>query len=498
MNVVIYARYSSYSQGEASIEGQLKECHEYCKRRDYTVVEEYIDRALTGRSDKRPRFLQMIHDSKKRHFDAVIVYKLNRFARDRDDSRFYKYKLKKNGVKVISIHEELSDDPTSILIEGLLESLDEFYSADLAQNVTRGMRISAEKCLAMGTTPLGYMVDKERKYQIDPKTAPIIQYIYQSYANGMKIVEIIDYLNSQGCTTTKGTPFNKNSLRTILRSRRYIGEYSYMGIATPNGMPRIVSDELFYQVQDIMEKNRKAPSRAKAKVEYLLTTKLFCGHCKEMMTGHSANGKKGVRYNYYICNGRKQKNCEKELVKKEYIEELVIMECRKLLTDTNIAKIAREVATIFKKDYDNSVLKMLEKQLAENERKKRNLVVAVSECEDKSIRYNFYSQISKLEEEHQNIEELIIKEKKAQPTVLSESHIKFFLNAIKKGDINDMKYRKTLVKIFVNAIYLYDDRLTIVFNSGDETVTINDKLLSEIDKSSMAEKILFLDKSSPS
>lgn len=277
----------------------------------------------------------------------------------------------------------------------------------------------------------------------------------------------------------------------------YIGEYSYMGITTPNGMPRIVSDELFYQVQDIMAKNRKAPARTKAKVEYLLTTKLFCGYCKEMMTGHSANGKQGVRYNYYICNGRKQKLCEKELVKKEYIEDIVVNECRKLLTDKNISKIAKEVSAIFKTDYDNSNLKMLEKQLAENERKKRNLIDAVSECDDKNIRQSFYGQIAKLEEEHQNIANSIIKEKKSQPKVLTESHIKFFLNAIKKGDINDMKYRKTLVKIFVNAIYLYDDRLTIVFNSGDETVTINDKLLSEIDKSSMAEKILFLDKSSP-
>lgn len=497
MNVVIYARYSSTAQSEASIEGQLKECYAYCKRNNYTVVEEYIDRALTGKTDKRPRFLRMIADSNKKHFQYVVVYQLDRFARNRYDSAVYKNKLKKNGVRVLSVHENLSDDPSSILIESVLEGMAEYYSAELAQKVTRGMDLNAEKCLSNGSVALGYKVGADKRFEIDPDTAPIVQYIYEEYANGKKIKEIIDYLNSKGYKTSTGGEFNKNSLRTILQNKRYIGIYTYKGKETPGGMPRIISDELFNKVAVIMEKNRKAPARSKAKVEYLLTTKLFCGHCKEMMTGFSGTSKTKVVYNYYICNGKKKKLCNKDNVRKEYIENLVITECRKLLTDKNISRIAKEVKAVFDMEKDDTQLKSLQKQLSDNERRHKNMMEAVMDCDDRDLRQTFFAQIRKLEEEHKELEKEIALEQKAQPATLSMAHIKFFLNAMKKGDINDIKYQKLLIDVFVNAIYLYDDKITIIFNSGDEPVTINDKLLSEIEEKSGSVKNLFLDKSGP-
>lgn len=495
MNVVIYARYSSSSQSEASIEGQLKECHEYCKRNNYTVVEEYIDRAMTGKTDKRPSFLRMIADSSKKHFQYVVVYQLDRFARNRYDSATYKNRLKRNGVKVLSVHENLTDDPSSILIESVLEGMAEYYSAELAQKVTRGLDLNAEKCLSTGMKMLGYRVGKDRHYEIDPETAPLVQYIFEEYANGKTVKEITDKLNEQGYKTSTGSKFNKNSLRTILQNRRYLGIYIYKGKETPGGMPRIVSDEVFNKVAKIMEKNKKAPARSKAKVEYLLTTKLFCGHCKEMMIGYSATGKMGVRYNYYICKNKNKKLCDKKIVKKDYIENLVVTECHKLLTDKNIDKIAKEVMAVFELEKDNSNLHRLQKKLAENERKHSNMMEAIMDCDDRNLRQTFFAQISKLEEEHNAIEKEIIKEEKSQPTSLSVSHIKFFLNSLKKGNVTNIKYRKLLIDVFVNAIYLYDDRMTLVFNSGDEPVTISDKLLSEIEESSKGNKSLFLDKS---
>ena len=128
--VVIYARFSSHSQTEQSIEGQLRECYEYAKRQDLLVVAEYIDRALTGTTDKRPEFLRMIDDSKKKTFDYVLVYQLDRFARNRYDSANYKAKLKKNGVRVLSAKENITEDASGILIEGVLESMAEYYSVE--------------------------------------------------------------------------------------------------------------------------------------------------------------------------------------------------------------------------------------------------------------------------------------------------------------------------------------------------------------------------------
>lgn len=143
MNVVIYARYSSHSQTEQSIEGQLHTCYEYAKNNGYLVVGEYIDRAQSGTTDSRAEFQRMIADSDKHTFEGVLVYQLDRFARNRYDSAINKAKLKKNGVRVISARENISDDASGILVEGVLESMAEYYSAELSQKIRRGMRIAA-------------------------------------------------------------------------------------------------------------------------------------------------------------------------------------------------------------------------------------------------------------------------------------------------------------------------------------------------------------------
>lgn len=168
MNVVIYARYSSHSQTEQSIEGQLQVCYEYAQRNGYSVVGEYIDRAQSGTTDSRTEFQRMICDSDRRTFTGVLVYQLDRFARNRYDSAINKAKLKKNGVRVLSAKENITDDASGILIEGVLESMAEYYSVELSQKIRRGMTLNAEKCLSNGSNPgLGYYVDSERRYQIN-------------------------------------------------------------------------------------------------------------------------------------------------------------------------------------------------------------------------------------------------------------------------------------------------------------------------------------------
>lgn len=170
MNVVIYARYSSHSQTEQSIEGQLQTCYEYARNNGYIVIGEYIDRAQSGISDSRLEFQRMISDSDKHTFEGVLVYQLDRFARNRYDSAINKAKLKKNGVRVISARENISDDASGILVEGVLESMAEYYSAELSQKIRRGMDINAEKCLSNGSNPgLGYRVDEERRFHVRPE-----------------------------------------------------------------------------------------------------------------------------------------------------------------------------------------------------------------------------------------------------------------------------------------------------------------------------------------
>ena len=497
MTAVIYARYSSHNQREESIEGQLKVCHEFAQKNGYTVITEYIDRAISGTTDARPDFLRMIDDSAKKGFEYVICYQLDRFARNRYDSATYKAKLKKNGVRVLSARENITDDASGILVEGLLESMAEYYSAELAQKIKRGMDINAEKCLCTGgNIALGYKVAPDKHFVVDEETAPIVVKVFEMYASGKTVAQICETLNAQGYTTSRGVAFNKNSLRKMLQNRRYIGIYTYKDKEIPGGMPRIVSDDLFYRVQEIMSKNKKAPARSKAKQEYLLTTKLFCGYCRDMMRGYGGTAKSGKPHYYYACNNMIKKRCKKKIVRKEYIENLVIEECRKQLTPANIDKVAHEVVALCEREKDNSNLKRIEKLMRENERKQRNLMTAVAECEIDSVRKSLYGEIARLNTELDQLKsEYAIEQAGAVSLTIAE--VKFFLSQLRKGKADDLSYRKTLINVFVNVIYLYDDKITIIFNSGDKPVTIDDELLSDIDESNGAAESSFLDHVAP-
>lgn len=478
MNIVIYARYSSHSQTEQSIEGQLQTCYEYARANGHIVVGEYIDRAQSGTSDSRAEFQRMIADGDKHFFEAVLVYQLDRFARNRYDSAINKAKLKTNGIRVISARENISDDASGILVEGVLESMAEYYSAELSQKIRRGMNINAEKCLSNGSNPgLGYTVDEERQFRIDPEGAAIVREIFEMYASGKTVAEINKHLNVKKVKTSRGGAFNKNSLHRMLRNKRYIGTYIYKGSETLGGMPRIIDDELFDRVQRILDRNKAAPARTRGREEYLLTTKLFCGYCREMMTGYGGTGKSGKAYHYYACKNAKKKLCKKKVVSKQYIEDRVVLECRNLLTDSNIEKIAASVAAACEKDYDNSAVKRLKAALKEADGAIENLWKALEVGQSVEM---ITGRIEKRKKEKEELEAQIAIEQNKQ-VVFTAPQIHAFLYALKKGNVNDTNNRRGIINIFLRAVYLWDDKLTIILNGGDKPVSIDDILLDEIE-----------------
>lgn len=246
MKAVIYARYSSDSQREESIEGQLRECKEYAERNGITVLSTYIDRALSAKTDNRPDFQRMIKDSAKGLFDIVLVWKLDRFSRNRYDSAHYKAILKKNGVKVVSAKEAIAEDSTGILLESLLEGYAEFYSVELSEKIHRGQKENALKGLNNGgRIPLGYVLGKDQRLEIDPITAPVVLEIFTRYAEGETVRAIVESLNKRGLQTKRNKPYSMNSFNAILKNRKYIGEYKYQDVVIPGGVPAIVPQELF-------------------------------------------------------------------------------------------------------------------------------------------------------------------------------------------------------------------------------------------------------------
>ena len=245
MKGVIYARYSSDNQREESIEGQLRECKEYAERNDITILGTYIDRALSAKTDNRPEFQHMIKESAKGLFDVVLVWKLDRFARNRYDSARYKTQLKKNGVKLVSATEVISEGPEGIILESVLEGYAEYYSADLSEKVIRGMTENALKGIYNGgTIPFGYMIDETRHYQPDPLLAPYVEQTFQKYADGATMTDLRDWLKAHNIKNSMGGEMSYNTIQRMLSNRRYIGELRLRDVVQPNAIPALVSGEL--------------------------------------------------------------------------------------------------------------------------------------------------------------------------------------------------------------------------------------------------------------
>ena len=474
LNAVIYARYSSDNQWEESIEGQIRECTAFAEKNSITILKHYIDRAYSAKTDNRPEFQRMINDSRQRLFDIVLVWKLDRFARNRYDSANYKNILKKNGVRVVSANEPISDRSEGILLESMLEGFAEYFSADLAEKVSRGMTENALKCKFNGGNPtIGYVIDQEQNFQIDPVKAPFVLDAFKMYDDGSTMSEIRDHLNEHNVLNNRGNPHTVNSVANMLKNRRYLGEYKYRDIVVPNGIPAIVPEELFDWVQEKIEKNKKAPARHKAEDDYLLTTKLFCGYCGAYMCGESGRGRSGKVYHYYKCVSVKKKrtDCKKKAVKKDWIEDLVIKHTMEMVNDDKV--IEAIVAMLMDlQERENIDLPLYEQQLRDVERNIENLLNAIQQG---ILTKSTKARMEELEAAKEDLEIRIANERIAKPK-LTEEQLLHFLHKFRVLDMSKQSHRQRLIDTFVNRIYLYDDKLVISCNhkDGTETITLND------------------------
>lgn len=462
----LYLRYSSSNQTEQSIEGQMHVCQDFCKRHNIRIVEMYIDRATSASKDieKRVEFLKMIKDSEKGNFDAVIVYKLDRFARSRYDSATYKYRLKRNGVQLISATENITQDPEGIILESVLEGMAEFYSAELSQKINRGMKESAMKHNSIGgAIPLGYKtVDK--KLVIDETTAPIVREAFQMYADGESVAEICRTFNNRGYKTSKGTRFGKSSFTKIFRNEKYIGVYKYHDYRAEDVIPPIIDKDLWDRVQVRVGKIKKAPARNKAKHTYLLTGKLFCGHCGSSMNADgNSNG-----YLYYRCYGKKNMNesCKKRNMEKNLIERLVAQDAMSFLTDEYIEKIATIACDRNRQEIESdSPIPVIRDRIRQVDVSLNNLLKAI---ETGSAPDMLVKRMGELETEKKDME-VQLKKEMAHQVYIEKEQVIFWLEKFREGDINDEEFCHTVIDLFVNSVTVWDEpddkfKITIAYN----------------------------------
>lgn len=490
INAVIYARYSSDKQTEQSIEGQLRYCNDYAKKCGYTIIGNYIDRAITGTNDRRPEFQRLISDSKKRQFDLVLVYKFDRFARNRYDSVVYKKRLKDNHVKVISVMESFGDIDESLPYEALLEWAAENYSRQLSENVKRGMRESAYKCNSTGgNVPLGYKIDN-KKLVVDSTAAEYVKFIFNAYADGMSKREICNQLAAKGCLKSNSKPYTVNNITHILSNQKYIGLYKYAEVEIQDGVPRIIDDDLFNRVQAAVEKSKKTYGNKKTSdIEFLLFGKLFCGECGAAMTGDSGTSRNGDKHYYYTCSTRKNRRrngtdgCKKKSEKKGFIEWYVVEQTVKyVLTQKRIEYIAEKIVEQHKKD--SSLLK-----IAELEQNIKKIDSDINRLVDKLIATDVESAISRinaklkqLELQKQDSEVQLAQLKTAADLQISKDEIVAWLKSYCNGDFTDVDFQRRIIDAFVNSIFLYDDKIVIYYNIKQSKQVSYIDMLSDLEQ----------------
>ena len=361
----LYARVSSDRQDvDLSVAAQLRALREHAERNNYLVVREYVDEAESGRVADRPQFRQMLEDAggPDAPFREILVWKFSRFTRKREHAVAFKSMLRRRGVRVVSITEHADDSPTGKLMEAIIESVDEFYSDNLAQDVVRGMREAASRGFFLASrAPFGYKRvkvqdgGKERPtLEVDPTAAPVVREVFErARSHGLK--EICRDLNERGITN-RGRRWQKNALHYLLTNEAYTGTAVWGKTSKAGKTPdpvrvegaweALVSRELFDEVQQALRSRAPAIQRpARVGSSYLLSGLLRCGLCGKAYVGQGA---KSGQYGYYVCATLQREGagmCEARYLNAEKAEGFVVDKIReRILTDETITELVTLVA----------------------------------------------------------------------------------------------------------------------------------------------------------
>lgn len=476
---VIYARYSSDTQTEQSIEGQLRVCQNYAKNNQLLVVDTYVDRAMTGTNDMRPDFQRMIKASSKRQWEYVIVYKLDRFSRDKYEMTIHKHTLKENGVKLVSAMENIPDSPEGIILESLLEGMNQYYSAELSQKVLRGLRESYLKGNYTGGPVLfGYdVVDK--KNVVNPIEGAIVQEIFGLYAQNYTAAYIAEEMRKRGIRTKRGKYLTEKAIYKMLQNTKYNGKIKHGDTVYDNIYPKIVDDVVWQKVQDIHDGNKHAPGRKKEIFDFILSGKLVCGDCKRLMVGISGTSKTGAKHYYYTCltHSRYKKPCSLKTACKKELEDIVINTTWQLLSDNGSLTTLAEVLCkrINEKSRNNANIKSLETKRTAALKASRNLIAAI---EQGIITEQTKERLKELETQISQLDFDIEQEKQRTFAELTPAKVIQFLNKAICGDVQDIGVRKALVKYLIRDIILYNDKIIINYYFSDPLKKHNNSIES--------------------
>lgn len=400
---ISYARYSSTNQRDESIEAQLDDIYKYAEKNEICIIKDYIDEAESAKTDDRENFQLMMSDVKNKIVtpQVLLLHKVDRFARNRTDAAFHKMALKKAGIKIIYVSQNIPDSPEGKLMEGMLESFAEYYSENLAFEVMKGLKINAKRCLHNGgIPPLGYdVVDK--KLVVNEHEARAIKRIFQMYIEGHSYGSIIKWLNQNNYKTKFGKPFGKNSIYSILGNEKYKGTYVFNRAAggknanrhknksndeiirVPEGIPSIIDNQVWMEAKERMESKKFKNGINKTINNYLLTGLIYCGECGSAMGGNTRKGRNGQVYSDYQCIAKRQKKtCTAKGISCEFVEKEVISQLQtQVFTHEKIEEIANKMQEYFLMGVSDNErdITYTEMHIAGIDRKIRNILDAIAE-----------------------------------------------------------------------------------------------------------------------
>ena len=480
-NAVIYARYSSHNQRDCSIEQQVEACMKHAAAVKLEVVATYADRAVSGKTDKRPQFQQMMKDAEQGKFSVVLAWKSNRMGRNMLQAMVNEERLRECGVKVLYTEEDFDDSAAGRFALRNMMNVNQFYSENMAEDIRRGMMDNAKQCKATGSPPYGYRISQDKHFEIEEDAAKIVREVYEKIAAGTRIIDIVRSLNERGIKTRRGYEWNKSSFNKMLHNERYRGVYLFNDIRIEGGMPRIVSDELYYRAQEAirMKPNPRCMGRRTANGVYLLTGKLFCGKCLAPMRGESGTSKNGKLHFYYKCQNRRTKHtCDKANVQRDFIEERVARAIYEYcLRDDIIELIADKTIEYNMKQLKEADVGTLEEELNDVNKRLGNFL----KCMETMGPSNAMRQhLAELEDEQMRLN-IKLNDAKANVVSCSREQLVAGMRIFRKGNIEDKNFQSDLFDTFLRAVFLYDDRFRLVFAFAGENNTLEIPMAEMLD-----------------
>ena len=461
MKAVIYARYSSAGQRDVSIEDQVREIESYAQSHQYTIIHTYADRAVSGRTDKRPQFRRMIADAEKHGFQYVLVYKHDRFARNQYDSVIYKKKLKDNGVKVVAVTEPIPEGHGAMILESIYQAMAEEYSENLSQNIKRGQKGNALKCYANHKAPFGYVINQDtHKYDLDPINAPFVQDVFRMVLDGRQHKDILEHLAEHG------KPHSKHWLYQTLKNERYTGIYIYGDTRIEGGMPQLVTKEDFERVRSVMKLRQQKPQLKP--YHYLFSGIVYCGYCQSLMCGESATSHTGTIYRYYTCpTYKRRKQCHKGRISADYLESRSVEALKSVIfTDEVIDRLANDLHTYLNAN-KTEYLAGLRIRLADIDKRLANITDTIEQ--NPSVPATLLNRMWDLEKEKDELTDKISAEQFViDSTDIKKEDLKQFIKGFDKED------NKSLINTFVTRITVFDDYAILEYDaSGDNEIRID-------------------------